>query len=85
VRVNAVVAGLIATEQAHLHYGDEAAIARVAATVPAGRLGTPDDVAGACLYLSSSLAGYVTGAALSVHGGNERPAYLGAVAGDQGG
>lgn len=85
VRVNAVVAGLIATEQAHLHYGDEAAIARVAATVPAGRLGTPDDVAGACLYLSSSLAGYVTGAALSVHGGNERPAYLGAVAGDQSG
>ena len=82
VRVNAVVAGLIATEQAHLHYGDEAAIARVAATVPAGRMGTPDDVAGACLYLSSPLAAYVTGAALSVHGGNERPAYLGAVGGD---
>ncbi|HEX6422082.1 MAG TPA: SDR family oxidoreductase [Acidimicrobiales bacterium] len=85
VRVNAVVAGLIATEQAHLHYGDDAAIARVAATVPAGRMGTPDDIAGACLYLSSPLAAYVTGAALSVHGGNERPAYLGAVAGDPGG
>lgn len=82
VRVNAVVAGLIATEQAHLHYGDAAAIARVAATVPAGRMGTPDDIAGACLFLSSSLAAYVSGAALSVHGGNERPAYLGAVAGD---
>jgi NAD(P)-dependent dehydrogenase (short-subunit alcohol dehydrogenase family) len=81
VRVNAVVAGLIATEQAHLHYGDEATIARVAGTVPAGRMGTPDDVAGACLYLSSPLAGYVTGAALTVHGGNERPAYLGAVGG----
>lgn len=81
VRVNAVVAGLIATEQAHLHYGDAAAIARVAATVPAGRLGTPDDVAGACLFLSSPLARFVTGAALRVHGGNERPAYLGAVTG----
>jgi NAD(P)-dependent dehydrogenase (short-subunit alcohol dehydrogenase family) len=82
VRVNAVVAGLIATEQAHLFYGDDASIARVAANVPAGRLGTPDDVAGACLLLSSPLASYVTGAALSVHGGNERPAYLGAVTRD---
>jgi NAD(P)-dependent dehydrogenase (short-subunit alcohol dehydrogenase family) len=81
VRVNAVVAGLIATEQAHLFYGDEAAQARVAATVPAGRLGTPGDVAGACLYLSSPAAAFVSGAALRVHGGNERPAYLGAVAG----
>jgi NAD(P)-dependent dehydrogenase (short-subunit alcohol dehydrogenase family) len=76
VRVNAVVAGLIATEQAHLFYGDEATQAAVAATVPMGRLGSPDDVAGACLYLSSSAASYVTGAAVAVHGGNERPAYL---------
>jgi NAD(P)-dependent dehydrogenase (short-subunit alcohol dehydrogenase family) len=82
VRVNAVVAGLIATEQAHLFYGDEAAQARVAATVPIGRLGTPRDVASACLYLSSPAAGFVTGAALPVHGGNERPAYLDAVGGD---
>jgi NAD(P)-dependent dehydrogenase (short-subunit alcohol dehydrogenase family) len=83
VRVNAVVAGLIATEQAHLHYGDDAAIARVSATVPAGRLGTPGDIAGACLFLSSRLAPFVSGAALRVHGGNERPAYLGAVADDR--
>jgi NAD(P)-dependent dehydrogenase (short-subunit alcohol dehydrogenase family) len=76
VRVNAVVAGLIATEQAHLFYGDEATQARVAATVPLGRLGSPDDVASACLFLSSPAASFVTGAALAVHGGNERPAYL---------
>ena len=76
VRVNAVVAGLIATEQAHLFYGDEATQAAVAATVPMGRLGRPGDVAGACLYLSSPTASYVTGAAIAVHGGNERPAYL---------
>jgi NAD(P)-dependent dehydrogenase (short-subunit alcohol dehydrogenase family) len=43
-----------------------------------GRLGTPDDVAKACLFLSSPAASYVTGAALEVHGGNERPAYLSA-------
>jgi len=76
VRVNAVVAGLIATEQAHLFYGDEDTQAAVAATVPMGRLGRPADVAAACLYLSSPAASYVTGAALPVHGGNERPAYL---------
>ena len=76
VRVNAVVAGLIATEQVHEVYGDAAAVARVAATVPMRRLGTPDDVAGACLYLSSPLAAYVTGAAVEVHGGDEWPSYL---------
>lgn len=79
VRVNAVVAGLIATEQAALYYGDEASQARVAATVPAGRFGTPGDVAEACLWLSSPASAYVTGAALAVHGGNERPGYLGAL------
>ena len=78
VRVNAVIAGLIATEQAHLFYGDEQTQAKVAATVPMSRLGTPDDVANACLFLSSPAASYVTGAALAVHGGNERPAYLSA-------
>ena len=78
VRVNAVVAGLIATEQAHLFYGDEETQAAVAATVPMQRLGAPDDVANACLFLSSPAASYVTGAALPVHGGNERPAYLSA-------
>lgn len=82
VRVVAVVAGLIATEQAELHYGDEAAQARVAATVPAGRLGTPDDVAEACRWLTSPLASYVSGSAVWVHGGGERPAYLDAVAAD---
>ncbi|MCC5984640.1 MAG: 3-oxoacyl-[acyl-carrier-protein] reductase [Rhodobacteraceae bacterium] len=39
------------------------------ARVPAGRMGTPDEVAGAVLYLSSPVAGYVTGATLHVNGG----------------
>ena len=80
VRVNAVVAGIIRTEKAHLHYGDDAAMARVAATVPLGRMGEPDDVADACLYLASPLARYVTGACLAVHGGGESPAFLRAAA-----
>ncbi|HLX89739.1 MAG TPA: SDR family oxidoreductase [Acidimicrobiales bacterium] len=76
VRVNCVVAGLLATEAAADHYGGEAGLAAVAGTVPLGRLGTPEDVAGVCLFLASSLAGYVTGAAIEAHGGGERPAFL---------
>jgi NAD(P)-dependent dehydrogenase (short-subunit alcohol dehydrogenase family) len=78
VRVNAVIAGLIRTEQAGLHYGDEAGIAAVGATIPLGRMGEPRDVGDACLFLASPLAHYVSGAQLLVHGGGERPAFLGA-------
>jgi NAD(P)-dependent dehydrogenase (short-subunit alcohol dehydrogenase family) len=76
VRVNAVSAGLIRTEQAHLFYGDEEGIARVGATVPLGRMGLPSDIAQACLFLASPLAAYVSGANLLVHGGGEKPAYV---------
>ena len=79
VRVTAVIAGMIATEQAELHYGDEAAQARVAATVPAGRLGTPEDLAQACRWLTSPMSSYVSGTAVWLHGGGERPAFLDAV------
>ncbi|WP_416903586.1 SDR family oxidoreductase [Micromonospora echinospora] len=75
VRVNCVTAGLVRTEQTADHYGDEDALAAVAATVPLGRMATPDDIADACLLLTSPLAGYVTGANLVVDGGGQRPAY----------
>ena len=76
VRVNAVIAGLIATENAEAHYGGTAGLARVAASLPARRMGRPADIADACLYLASPLAAYVSGAALAVHGGGERPSFL---------
>jgi NAD(P)-dependent dehydrogenase (short-subunit alcohol dehydrogenase family) len=81
VRVNAVVVGLVVTEQAHLFYGDEAGIAAVGATVPLGRMAEPSDVADVCLFLASPLARYVTGADVLVHGGGERPAYMNAAEG----
>ena len=37
--------------------------------VPAGKLGTPEDIAAAVLYLASDEAGYVTGQTLHVNGG----------------
>jgi NAD(P)-dependent dehydrogenase (short-subunit alcohol dehydrogenase family) len=78
VRLNLITGGLIRTEQAHLFYGDEEGIARVAATVPLGRMGTPGDIADACLFLASPMASYISGANLVIHGGGERPAFLGA-------
>jgi NAD(P)-dependent dehydrogenase (short-subunit alcohol dehydrogenase family) len=76
VRVNAAICGMIKTEQAHLHYGDDASIKAVEATVPMGRLASPEDIGDTCLYLASPLASYVTGAAITVHGGGEKPAFL---------
>ncbi len=78
VRVNALVVGLTETEQAHLHYGDEAGIAAVGATIPLGRMAVPADVGNACLFLASPLASYVSGTNFAVHGGGEKPAFLGA-------
>ena len=78
VRVNAVIAGMIRTEQAHLHYGDEEGVAAVGGTVPLGRMGEPSDVGDTCLYLASPLASYVSGASVLMHGGGEKPAFLGA-------
>jgi NAD(P)-dependent dehydrogenase (short-subunit alcohol dehydrogenase family) len=80
VRVNCVSAGMVRTEQADLHYGDEAGIAAVAATVPLGRLGEPGDVAEACVFLASPASAYISGANLVLHGGGERPAFLDAAA-----
>lgn len=84
VRVNAISAGLIRTEEAHLHYGDEEAVARVADTIPLKRLGTPTDVANACLFFASPLAAYVSGANLLLHGGGETPTFLSAASVNRG-
>lgn len=84
VRVNAISASMILTEQAHLHYGDDEGIARVAETVPLKRLGTPQDIAGACLFFASPLASYVSGANLVLHGGGETPAFLAAATANRG-
>ena len=80
VRVNCVTAGLVRTDGSAEHYGDEQALAAVAATVPAGRMATPEDIADACLLLASPLARYISGANLVVDGGGQRPAFTDAAA-----
>ena len=78
VRVNSLEVGMVRTEQAHLHYGDEDAITAIGRTVPLGRLAEPDEVGNCVAFLASPLASYVSGAVLAVHGGGEAPAFLSA-------
>jgi NAD(P)-dependent dehydrogenase (short-subunit alcohol dehydrogenase family) len=78
VRVAAVSPGLVLTEEALPHYGDADGLARVAATIPQGRLAQPEEIAAACLYLASPAAAYATGSNLVLDGGGERPAFLAA-------
>ncbi|MET9495300.1 SDR family oxidoreductase [Streptomyces sp. NPDC006552] len=76
IRVNTLVLGMVRTERAALHYGDDAGLAAVGATVPLGRLAEPREVGEAAVFLASDAASYITGASLLVHGGGERPAFL---------
>ena len=75
VRANAVIPGQIEsvrTEGYFASFRDPAeARRRVLASFPLGRLGTPDDVAGAALYLASDDARWVTGTWLVVDGGRD--------------
>jgi NAD(P)-dependent dehydrogenase (short-subunit alcohol dehydrogenase family) len=68
IRVNAIAPGVIDNDfsKGHMTRADKG---RVAGNVPLGRLGRPEDIADACLYLASDMASYVTGTVLSVNGG----------------
>jgi NAD(P)-dependent dehydrogenase (short-subunit alcohol dehydrogenase family) len=76
IRVNAIIVGLAETESTGDTYGGEAAQAKVAASLPLGRMANGDDVARAVLYLVSEASDYVSGAKLNVDGGGERPLFL---------
>lgn len=69
LRINSVVPGYIQdTEGARRLAPTPEALEMVRKAIPAGRLGTCDDVANACLFLASDLAGYISGQVLSVDG-----------------
>ncbi|WP_322979312.1 SDR family NAD(P)-dependent oxidoreductase [Pseudomonas sp. C11] len=68
IRVNCVTPGLIQTDISSGKLSDEQK-AEIAASIPLNRLGNAEEVAGAYLFLASSLSAYITGAVIDVNGG----------------
>ena len=66
IRVNAVAPGVIRTDMVAAL--PEEMVQRIASTIPLGRMGEPEDIANAFLFLASDMASYITGAVLSVDG-----------------
>lgn len=66
IRVNAVAPGVIHTDM--VDSLPEEMIKPIIASIPIGRMGEPEDVANAFLFLASDLASFITGAILSVDG-----------------
>ena len=64
ITVNAVAPGFIETEMM-----EGLPIKEIAKTIPAGRLGKPEEVAAAVLFLCSNDAGYITGQVIGINGG----------------
>ncbi len=73
IRVNAVAVGSVATSALEVVLTDDALRRTMEQTTPLKRIGDPEDIAAAVVYLCSPAAGYVTGKVLEVDGGLDRP------------
>jgi NAD(P)-dependent dehydrogenase (short-subunit alcohol dehydrogenase family) len=69
VRVNAIAPGLIQTDFSEFFWKDERHRAQVEATQPIPRIGQPDEIGGAALFLASDEASFVTGQVFVLDGG----------------
>ena len=69
VRVNCVAPGLVRTDFARALWDNPETLDRMLSKTPLGRIGQPDDIAGAAVFLASDEASYVTGQVLVVDGG----------------
>jgi NAD(P)-dependent dehydrogenase (short-subunit alcohol dehydrogenase family) len=69
VRVNCIAPGLIKTDFAKALWDDPATLERSTKGVPLRRIGEPDELAGAAVYLASKAGSFMTGQALIVDGG----------------
>ncbi len=67
IRTNAICPGPVSSEMSD-QWSDEYR-KKVISTIPLGHMGTPEDVAGAALFLASDLAGFVLGESINVNGG----------------
>jgi NAD(P)-dependent dehydrogenase (short-subunit alcohol dehydrogenase family) len=69
VRVNAIAPGFILTDLTRKLWSDETMQAWGRANTPLGRLGEPEDLVGAALFLASPAAAFLTGQILYIDGG----------------
>ena len=69
LRVNAVAPGVIQSSDTHVLLADPAFVTRVVDQIPLGRIGRPEDVAAACVFLASDEAAFITKVILPVNGG----------------
>ena len=73
IRVNAIAVGSVATSALEVVLTDDGLRREMERTTPLGRIGDPEDIAAAVVYLASPAGGYVTGKLLEVDGGLDRP------------
>ncbi len=69
IRVNCIAPGLVRTDFARRLWEDPAAHHRAVAAYPLGRLGEPEDIAGAALFLAAPTGAFMTGQVLVIDGG----------------
>jgi 7-alpha-hydroxysteroid dehydrogenase len=73
IRVNAIAVGSAATSALDIVLTDDALRGQMESAVQLGRIGDPEDVAAAVLFLAAPASGYITGKVLEVDGGMDRP------------
>jgi NAD(P)-dependent dehydrogenase (short-subunit alcohol dehydrogenase family) len=69
IRVNCLVPGLIKTDFARMLWETPAILEKVCEGTPLKRIGTPDEIAGAAVFLASPAGGFVTGQGIVIDGG----------------
>jgi 7-alpha-hydroxysteroid dehydrogenase len=73
IRVNGIAVGAAATSALDIVVTDDALRGQMEAATPLGRIGDPEEIAAAVVFLASPAGGYITGKILEVDGGIERP------------
>ena len=69
IYVNSIAPGWVATDMARPALEDPATAQKVLNTIPLGRVGSPEEIAGPILFLCTPMAGFITGEVFNVNGG----------------
>ena len=69
IQVNTLAPGLIKTDFSKALWDNDEIYNKIVKTIPQGRMGEPEDIAGMALYLSSNASDFITGSLFTVDGG----------------